>query len=47
MDLIKDVGINVCQNCGVINGYDAAPKNIDFYENKKRKEKVIQRGFSL
>ena len=34
IDLIKDDGMNVCKNCGVVNGYDLQDPYIDFHDNK-------------
>ena len=33
MNLIKYIGMNVCQTCGVVNGYDFVNRYCDFYEN--------------
>ena len=43
MDLIKDDGMNVCQNCGVVNGYDLQAPYIDYNEDmyKIRKKACI------
>ena len=30
MNLIKYVGMNVCQTCGVVNGYDFVNRYCDF-----------------
>ena len=46
MNLIKDDGMNICKECGVVYGYDVAPEYNDFYENKykmKRKRVYIRK----
>ena len=36
-DIIKvDNGMNVCQNCGIVQEYDYNKEYVDFYENKYR-----------
>ena len=35
-EIIKDEGMNVCQNCGSVYGYEVAREYVDFYENKNR-----------
>ena len=49
MDLIIDVGRNICKECGVVNGYDAVPEYIDFYENKykMRRNSVYIRKYHI
>ena len=32
--IINVDGENVCENCGVVHGYQAVTEFIDFYENK-------------
>ena len=34
MDMIKNNGMNVCKNCGVVNSYDLQAPYIDFNKNK-------------
>ena len=46
IDLIKDDGMNVCKNCGVVNGYDLQALYIDFHDNKykiRRKSVYIRK----
>ena len=49
IDLIKDDGMNVCQNCGVVNGYDLQAPYIDFRDNKykMRRKSVYIRKYHI
>ena len=42
VDMIKDNSMNVCKNCGVVNGYDLQAPYIDYNENmyKTRRKSV-------
>ena len=49
IDLIKDDGMNVCKNCGVVNGYDLQAPYIDFHDNKykMRRKSVYIRKYHI
>ena len=48
-DIINDNGIQVCQSCGVVQGYDYVKEYIDFYENKHRfmRKSVYHREYHI
>ena len=48
-DIISDNGIQVCQSCGVVQGYDYVKEYVDFYENKHRfmRKSVYHREYHI
>ena len=48
-DIINDNGIQVCQSCGVVQGYDYVKEYVDFYENKHRfmRKSVYHREYHI
>ena len=48
-DIINDNGMQVCQSCGVVQGYDYVKEYVDFYENKHRfmRKSVYHREYHI
>lgn len=49
MELIKDDGMNVCINCGLVDGYDLVNEYIEFYDNmyRIRRKSVDHRKYHI
>jgi len=48
-DIINDNGMQVCQSCGIVQGYDYVKEYVDFYENKNRfmRKSVYHREYHI
>ena len=48
-ELLSDNGMNVCQSCGVVHGYDLRHGSIDFHENKYKitRKSVYHRKYHI
>ena len=48
-EIIKDEGMNVCQNCGSVYGYEVAREYVDFYENmhRFRRKSIYHRKYHI
>ena len=46
-NIIKDNGGNICQNCGIVHGFDYERKFIEFNEYRFRKKSVYHRKYHI